>query len=229
MEKEIARFMYCDPDFYPYLEEVLTRLPEGVREDIISDKGFQIAAKKNLNERYISRYLFQMPIKYLVCLDTRILNEPQYEIIYTIAHEIAAYVVSEGKSDFDEKKIEPLLISWGFKREIKAVRHEHTIAESEGFKIAYEWAKKQNKNYLLQHFGLFFDKWNEKGLGKTSKEESEKIYGQAETSSMFIDIDESKSLKYPDLDKKKVIENHAIDEEMLAGIMTAMKEIEMPV
>jgi hypothetical protein len=43
---------------------------------------------------------------------------------------------------------------------------------------------------------------------------------------MFIDLDESKSLKYPDLDKNKAIENHAIDEEMLAGIMTAMKEIE---
>ena len=194
MEREIARFMYCDPGFYPYLEEVLTHLPEEVREDILNDKGFQIAAKKTFNERYISRYLFEIPAKYLVCLDAKILHEPKYEIIYTIAHEIAAYVVSEGKADFDENKIEQLLINWGFEKEIKAVRHEHTVAESEGFRIAYEWAKKQNKNYLLQHFGLFFDEWNEKGLGKASKEGLAKLYDQAETSSMFIDLRDSKSI-----------------------------------
>jgi hypothetical protein len=227
MEREIDRFVYCDPGFYPYLEEVLARFPEGIREDILSDKSFQIVAKKSFNERYISRYIFKMPVKYLVCLDTKILNMPKYEIIYTIAHEIAAYAVSEGKSDFDEKKVEPLLISWGFEKETKAVRHEHTIAESEGFRIAYEWAKKQSKNYLLQHFGLFFDEWNEKGLGKTSKEGSAKMYDQAETSSMFTELDKSKSLRYHEHDKHKVIENHAIDEEMLAGIMTAMKEIEL--
>ena len=229
MDNRISRFMYCDPGFYPYLEEVLVRLPAEAREAILNDKGFQIAAKKNINEIYIFRYIFDIPVKYIVFLDAKILNEPEYEILYTIAHEIAEYVVSEGKSDFDEEKTEQLLINWGFEKEIEAVRHEHTIAESEGFRIAYDWAKKQNKNYLLQHFGLFFDEWNEKGLGKTSKEGSAKMYDQAETSSMFIDLDDSKNLGYPDLDKNKVAENYAIDEEMLAGIMTAMKEIEMRV
>ena len=227
MDSRMARFLYCDPSFYPYLEEVLSRLPEGVRENILNKKSFQIAVKKNFSKTYILRYTFDIPLKYLVFLDTKILMEPTYEIIYTIAHEIAEYVVSEEKSEFDEKKMEQLLINWGFEKEIEAFRHEHTIAQSEGYRIAYDWAKRQNKNYLFQHFGLFFDEWNEKGLEKGSKKRSEKSYDQRETSSMFIDTDESKSLRYHKLDTGKVIENHEIDEEMLAGIMTAMKEIEL--
>ena len=38
-----------------------------------------------------------------------------------------------------------------------------------GYKKGYEWAITQNKDYLLQHFGLYFNVWNEKGLGQMSQ------------------------------------------------------------
>jgi hypothetical protein len=56
-------------------------------------------------------------------------------------------------------------LDWGFEQELEAVRYCRAVFESADYKKGYEWAIKQNKDYLLQHFGLYFDEWNEKGLG----------------------------------------------------------------
>ena len=146
MDRRMSRFIYCDRNMVLFIEEVLARLPEGIKEDILSDSGFQVATVKNFDELCIVHYRFDYPVKYLSCLDAKIINKPKYKIIYAIAHELAIYVVNKEKSLFDEKKAQQLLIKWGFEEEIEAVRDELTMTESDSYKTGYAWAKKQNKD-----------------------------------------------------------------------------------
>jgi len=103
-----------------------------------------------------------------VYLNSRILTEPDHQIIHTIASEIARYVLKKEGTRSRENKIDELLIEWGFGKEVEAVYFNQAISESQGYKMGYTWAKRQSRDYLMQHFGLYFDEWNESGLGRMS-------------------------------------------------------------
>ncbi|MGD9044825.1 MAG: hypothetical protein PVG06_13985 [Desulfobacterales bacterium] len=158
MDKRINRFKICDFRFYPYLSRVLERLPEAEREKVLNDTSLQILTDEDMLNARVLRYNFGHPVKTLVYLSSKILTEPGHQLIYTIAHEIAKYVLStvETKTQFCEEDIEDLLVHWGFANEIEAVRYDEAITESEGYKTGYEWAKKQKKDYLMQHLSHNF-------------------------------------------------------------------------
>jgi len=225
MDQGIQRFTHCDPRFYPYIDEVLIRLPKDVKERILNDMGFQILAGDDLVALCVARYEFDNPVNKLIYLNTKLLVEPEHRIIYTIAHEIARYVTKEGEAEeVVKKKGEDLLVKWGFEKELEAFRYDTAIAESEGYKIGYEWAKRHNRDYILRHFGLYFDEWNERGLRRITREQFEILRSQAAT----VIVDEVTQLPRKDsLASEETTAEGALprDVAIIAGIMAAVKEI----
>jgi hypothetical protein len=224
MENIMQRFEHCDPRFYPHIEKVVARLPHEVKDKLLDDRGFTILAGDDLLALCVVRYEFDYPVDKLLYLNTKLLIEPEHRIIYTIAHEIARYVIKEGEAEVVEIKVEELLMKWGFEKELEAFRYHTAIAESEGYQIGYEWAKRHSRDYVVRHFGLYFDEWNEKGLKRMTREQYEMIQSQAATAM----VDEVTQLPPKDrLASKKTRAEGALprDEAIIAGIMAAVKEI----
>ena len=224
MDQRINRFKLCDLRFIPFIERVVERLPENVRDLVLNDMSFQILTDDEILEALVLRYEFSAPIRTLVYLNTKVLKEPDHQIIHTIASEIAHYILKQEKIHVSEEKVNDLLMKWGFYKEIEASRSDEEISQSEGFKIGYDWAKKQNYDYLMQHFGLYFDQWNEKGLGKVSEKELEKRHHNGQTVPIFEGILPSKELGFLESDSGKVRDSLSVRKTMLAGILTAVKE-----
>jgi len=224
MDKRINRFKLCDLRFHPYLRRMFERLPEEVREIVLNDMSFQILTDDEVLESLVLRYEFGAPIKTLVYLNTKILMEPDHQIIHTIASEIAHYILKKEGTHLWERKVDDLLIKWGFEKEVEAVRCDQAISESEGYKIGYDWAKKQNHDYLMQHFGLYFDQWNDKGLGSLSSKEFNMHNRKVETVPILEDILPLNKLGFVESDNRKIPESLSNRKAMLAGILTAVKE-----
>jgi len=229
MDKRINRFKICDFRFYPYLARVFERLPEEVREKVLNESSFQILADEDMLKARVLRYDFGNPVKALVCLSSKTLTEPEHQLIYSIAREIAKYVLSieQTETQSGEKDIEDLLMHWGFETEMEAVRYDKTIIESEGYKTGYEWARKQSKDYLMQHFGLYFDEWNERGLGRMPSNVLDKLHQRAETDSIFDNVVQLKKGKGIEPTRDRISETLSLRKAMLAGIMVAVKEFEV--
>ena len=117
-----------------------------------------------------------------------------------------------------------LLSEWGFGKEVDAVRYDQAISESAGYKIGYDWAKKQNQDYLMQHFGLYFDQWNDRGIGSLSNNEFEMLNRKCEIDPVLEDILPSKKIGFLDYDIGKIPDSLSTRKTMLAGILTAVKE-----
>ena len=226
MDKRINRFKICDFRFYPYLTRVIERLPEDVQKKVLGDKSFQILADDDILNACVARYNFRNPVKVLVYLSSEILTKPGHQIIYTIAYEIAKYVLSivEIEAEFREKDIDDLLMLWGFEKEAEAVRNDKAITESEAYKIGNEWARKQSHDYLMQHFGLYFDEWNGSGLGSKVLN---KLNQHAETGLLLENIIQLKKEKELEFSKDRTLETLSLRKAMLAGIMVAIKEFEL--
>jgi hypothetical protein len=217
MDERIKRFKQCEPRFYPYLRKVLERLPADVRERVLTDTELQIIADEDLIELCVLRYRFEHPVRNIIYLNTKVLMEPEHQLIHTLAHELALYIIGEGETEEARMKAEDLLTQWGFEREIEAVRYDKAIAESDGYQAGYSWARKQSKDYLLRHFGLYFDEWNEKGLKRMSRKQLEKLQSQAAAPI----LGEMAQVKEKDASAAMLRRDEAI----IAGIMAAVKEI----
>jgi len=224
MDKRINRFKLCDLRFYPYLKKIIERLPEDVREDVLNDKSFQILTDDDALNACVLRYRFSDPVKTLVYLNTKILKEPEHQLLHTIASEIAHYVLSKRKAGLGSKDIDDLLLQWGFEKEVEAVRLGRNLCDSKGYKIGYGWAKNQNRDYLMQHFGLYYDEWNDKGLVGFSGEGSIMTEHLNGTGSILEHIIHSKIVDPVESRKDTFSEERSLRKEMLAGILTAVKE-----
>ena len=224
MDKRINRFKLYDIRFYPYLARVLQRLPEEVIEDVLNDESFQLLTDDEIFEACVLRYDFNHPVKSLVYLNTKILMEPSHQIIHTIASEIAHYILKKEGTRVWERKLEELLIEWGFGKEVEAVRYDQVVSESEGYRIGYEWAKKQDQDYLMQHFGLYFDEWNERGLGRMSSKGFNRLNHGAETDSILDNIVQAKKEDGVEPAEVKILEKLSLRKAILAGIYTAVRE-----
>ncbi len=217
INKKILRFKSCDDRFYPYIEKVLKRLPKGVCfKDILDDLSFEmISFSKETNGQF---YDFLNQVKDLVVLNESILNFPESNIIYVIVHELAHKVAKEGKTGLDEKEAEELLHTWGFEKESEAVNYLKPIWESEGYKIGYEWAEKQED---LSAFEEYYHEWNE---GRLTGERLEMLWYIADATSMLV--------KEMGAENKESIpeENIFLDDELrmergvIWGIMGVLKE-----
>ena len=147
MSQRIQRFKLCDLRFHPYLRRVVERLPEDVREIVLNDMSFQILTDDEIFEELVLRYEFKSPVRNLVYLNTKILREPDHQIIHTIAYEIAHYIIKKQGPHESERNLDSLLLVWNFGKEVEAVRYDQAISKSEGYKIGYDWAKKQDLDF----------------------------------------------------------------------------------
>ncbi|MGD8258891.1 MAG: hypothetical protein PVH56_15095, partial [Desulfobacterales bacterium] len=95
MSQRIQRFKLCDLRFHPYLKRVIERLPEEVKELVLNDMSFQILTDDEVSEALVLRYEFGTPVRTLVYMNTKILMEPDHQIIHTIASEIARYILKK--------------------------------------------------------------------------------------------------------------------------------------
>jgi len=225
MDKGITRFKHCDSRFYPYLEKVFERLPDEIKEEILNDESLQIISHDDFHEMCILGYEFDHPVKKLVYLNTRVLRGPEHGLVCTIAHAIAYSVIGEKDRSQQENEAEGLLMDWGFEYELEAVRYCRAVFESADYKRGYEWAIKQNTDYLLQHFGLYFDEWNEKGLGRMSRKEFVRLYDEAHIPSSLSHMPQIEKQSDVTIGEDRISEVFSSDEAVLSGIMAAVKEI----
>ena len=225
MDERINRFKLCDMHFYPLLSEVIERLPAEVQEEVLEDKSFQILTDDDAPNACVLRYRFSDPVENLVYLNTKILKEPQHLITYAIASEIAYYFSIKRKAGLQAKDIDALLLEWGFEKEVGAARSDRMICESRGYKTGYDWAKKQNRDYLMQHFGIYYDDWNDKGIGGLPAKESETAGHLNGTGSILEKIIRLKNGETDESCRDKFAESPSLRKSMLAGIMAAMKEL----
>ena len=164
MDTIIQRFQWCDNRFYPYLEKVLNRVPGQVRQDILDKKEFEIISDDDFLSAHGLHYHFDNPVTNLIYLNTMILKKPENNIIYLIAHQFAHHYIRMNKEIFSENEVKELLATWEFNNEVDQIKNYDSIAESEGYKIGYEWAKGQKVDDLLWHFERYCDEWNERRL-----------------------------------------------------------------
>lgn len=214
MDSQVRRFTYCDPRFHPLLDNVLARLPQEVRQRVLGDETLQVLADAALNRRCAIRYTFETPASAVIYLNPRLLQEADYRQIYTVAREIAGYATNEA---LDDETADQRLADWGFEAEVKAVRFDRAVSDSKGFISGYRWAQKQSRQYLLQHFGIYFEDWNDHGLvwGRLPAIEDMRIHG--EPRSAVENLDKSAGAG----EEGGISSRDAV----LAGIMTAVKEI----
>jgi len=224
MSTRIQRFKLCDFRFHPYLKRVIERLPEDVREIVLNDMSFQILTDDDIFEASVLRYEFGDPVRNLVYLNTKILRKPDHQIIHTIAFEIAHYIVKKQDTHVWERKLGNLLIEWGFGKEVEAVRYDEAISKSDGYKIGYDWAKKQDLDYLRQHFGLYFDQWNDDGMGSLSSNELNMLNRELEINPILDDIGPLKKWGFVGTESGAISKSPSTRKSMLAGILTAVKE-----
>ncbi|HHP7234784.1 MAG TPA: hypothetical protein ACFCUC_09150 [Desulfobacterales bacterium] len=214
MDSQIGRFKHCDPRFQPLLDNVLARVPPEVKHSVLEDKGLQIVADTAFSRCCALQFTFETPISRLIYLNPRLLQEADYRQIYMLLREIAQHVLGE---QLDDSAADQQLIAWGFEAEVNAMRFDRAVADSKGFRTGYEWARRQSRQYLLQHFGIYFDDWNNRGLGwgRLPAVEDLRIRGESRTAVEELDQDVAGA------EAAGISSRDAV----LAGIMTAVKEI----
>lgn len=216
MDERINRFKHCDPRFHPYLDKVFSRLPADVREELLNDEGLQIIADAEAPDVCGKLFTFDRPVKTFVFLYPKALIQPEHRLLCGIAWELADHVArKEGKED-DERKRE-LLTAWGFEREVDAVCFCNAVAGSPPFKAGYAWAAKQSRDYLMRHFGLYFDEWNEKGLPKMPADMLKALRSKVTSSQVLSDA--------ADTGEKDLPAGLSPHEVLIEGIMAAIREI----
>jgi len=227
MDERINRFKLCDLNFHPYLSSVIERLPEEVRDEVLEDTSFQILTDDDALNSCVLRYRFSEPVKTLVYLNTNLLKEAKHRLIYTIASEIAHYVLSKRQAALDAGAIEALLRQWGFEIEVAAARSDQLLCESRGYRIGYDWAKKQDRNYLMQHFGIYYDAWHREKADSIPAKAPETVGHRIESVPILDNIIRLKQSDASDSCRDKFIESPSLKQEMLAGIMAAMRELSL--
>lgn len=218
MDERIARFKGCDARFYIYLDRVFSRLPEDVRESILNDEGFHIMADSELPSVCGRFFSFDHPVESLVYLNPKALMQADHRLLCSIAWEIAEYILSKEEKGSDQREVAAVLVKWGFEQEMDGVRYCDAVAGSAAFQSGYEWARKQNKDYLMAHFGLDFDEWNKRGLRKMSKERLEMLRARSAPSKIIPGMRGAEP-------KKQKTEGIPEEEATIEGIMMALKEI----
>ena len=217
MDERLSRFQFCDAWLYPYLDKVFLRLPENLREEILKNEGFQILSNETLPDICGHCFQFDHPLTFLVYLNPALALQPDHRLECGIAMELANYVAIKEQLDGNPQRIQELLIDWGFENEVNAVSFCRAVAGSKAFKDGYEWARKQNEDYLMLHFGIYYDEWNRKGLVRMPEDRLKKLRTQVSEQRLLP----TKAVK----DEKSLPEGISETEVLIEGIMSAVKEI----
>lgn len=226
MEKMQARFQHCDQRFFPYIETVIGRLPGEVSSALLADTEFQIVAGDDFHDACVLSRTFSAPLQTLVFVNTKILREPEHMILLAIASQVAFFVAGK-KGKTSNQEAEMLLKNWGFDRELDAVRFDQTLAQTESFRLGYNWARRQDKDYLLTHFGLYRKFWDTRGRERLAGDKRGESAGLTEEALPVLE-EIMKAAAGGVAETKRRPLKGAVEpkESMLAGIMRALKEME---
>ena len=227
MVKMQSRFQHCDRRFFPYLEKVLSRLPGDITSELLDSTRFQIVASDDFHDACVLSRNFPAPLQTLVYVNTKILKEAEHMILLAIASQVAFFVAGKNGKEVSSREAEELLKNWGFTKELDAVRYDQTVAQTESFRIGYNWARHQDKDYLMTHFGLYRELWGTGGWGKAAREKGAETPDLPEKTLPVLE--EIMRAAAPEGgETKRRTETGATEtrESMLAGIMRALKEIE---
>ena len=124
IKQRVARFTHCDPNFYPYIEKVLRRLPKAVRiTQVLDDLSFEIVTFGDTNGQF---FLLPDPTHSLLVLNRSLLKQPESVIIYTIARQLAHKTIGKRDTVLYAKEADELLIKWGFDDEAWEVRNYYS-------------------------------------------------------------------------------------------------------
>jgi hypothetical protein len=146
------------------------------------------------------------------------LREPQWQIHYNIAGEIAGYILSQKGDRPDEAAVMNQLIEWGFEEEVDAIRYLQRVTKSKGYRIGYDWAIRQNSDYLNQHFGIYYEEWNDRGLRRISPTKIDAARDSGAGGKILADLGNGLA----------GTESISPSEAILAGILSAVKEMRVP-
>lgn len=219
MDERLSRFKYCDPRLVPHVERVLARLPSGIREEILNDRGFQIISDAALPQVCGRGFVFEPPAEYLLYLNPAILMQPDHRLECSVALELAEYALKKDKKTETPQALQHLLIDWGFQKEVDAVCFCSAISGSKAFKSGYEWARRQDEEYLMLHFGIYFDEWNRHGLGQMSDDLLQKLRSRIPQNRLLPTASPAGDQELP--------EGLSLDQVLLEGIMAAVKEFKL--
>jgi hypothetical protein len=192
------------------------RLPENLGEEILNNEGFQILSNATLPDICGHCFQFEQPLTFLVYLNPDLALQPDHRLECSIAMELANYVTIKEQSNGDPQRIQELLMSWGFGNEVNAVCFCSAVAGSKAFKEGYEWALKQNEDYLMLHFGIYYDEWNLKGLVRMPEDRLEKLRSQVSKQRLLPTSAEK--------DEENLPEGISVTEVLIEGIMSAVKK-----
>jgi hypothetical protein len=224
ISKKLSRFNWCDERFFPYMEKVLSRLPEEICQSILDDLSFDIVSFEKANGIF---YPLSSEIKELIVLDGGILKQPEFRIIYTIAHELAHKVIGKGETGLYEKEAEELLVKWGFQEEVEKADYARTWMEGGGYDTGYKWAAKQTD---LSSFEEFYEEWEQ---GKLDEQGWQELFYEADPLSIMYEmgrIDEGINTKTADdlskipVPPKTVIDDGSYEKGIVYGIMGFLKK-----
>jgi hypothetical protein len=227
MEKMQARFQHCDRRFLPYIEKVLNRLPSKIASELLENTDFQIVASDDFQDACVLSCRFPSPLKTLVYVNTKILKEAEHMILLAIASQIAFFTAGKNGDEVPSRDAEDSLLKWGFTAELDAVRYDQAVAQTESYRIGYNWASHQDRDYLLTHFGIYRESWGSKGWGKPAREKQVEPPDLPEKVRPVLE--EIMKMAVPGAGETKrgtETEDAEPKEAMLAGIMRALKEIE---
>ncbi len=227
MEKMQARFQHCDQRFLPYIEKVLNRLPRLIASELLENTAFQVIASDDFHDLCVLSRRFPYPPQTLVYVNTKILKEDEHMILLAIASQIAFFVAGQNGKEVPSREAEELLKNWGFTEELDAVRYDQVVAQTEGYRIGYNWASHQDRDYLLTHFGIYRESWGNRGWAKPVGEKQAEAPDLPEKVRPVLE-DIMKAAVPGAAETKRRAETGAAapKESMLAGIMRALKEIE---
>ena len=219
MDDRFSRFKFCDSWLYPYLDKVLSRLPKKLREEILNNDGFQIISDAVLSDICGQCLHFHQPIEFLIYLNPALEMQPDIRISCSIATELANYIAIKEQWGGDEERIQKLLIQWGFENEVNAACFCNAVAGSKIYKSGYEWARKHSEDYLMLHYGIYYDEWNSTGLKRIPKAQMEILRTQVGKKHLLPN-----SAKQ---EEKNLPEGISLDEVFIEGIMVAVKEMKL--
>lgn len=219
IEKLKKRFKNIEEkEVWPYLKNVVNRLPDKERDELFKNEKFEIITFKKVPCVHV---FFKKPIESLIYLDwAELCKKTELERNFGIAHEIAHHIGGGGTTHLWEWEAENKMREWGFEKEIEAADYLAPKFEKKGYDIGYGWAKKELSLSETQFFPIlrmFICDWENEAL--TSEQENN-LYSIINSTSMV-----DKFYEETDDNNIKDDDHNSLVKGVMCGIMYRVKEL----
>jgi hypothetical protein len=225
MDERLRRFTACDHRLYHYIEKVLGRLPDEVKEKVLNDPSFQFISMYEKISRFCS---FDTTIKNLAILKERILVLPEYECILAIAYKIAQYYIEKGELGSWRRKIENELVGWGFELEMELAKYHRGLYESIEFDVGYLWAKEKEDKFMWVVYRdcvELLTYWDE---GTLSDDQWDTLFKELKPKEVMYTMGWAPKISQADKgESSKRMDKRLIQMAIVYGIMSRLKEIKL--